>query len=165
MPAMTDTPPSPERNYPLPLLGLDPGDKRIGVAYADETGRWVHAIETLKREKGSDEFGRLAQIVKERRIRGFVIGLPLMPSGDEGEQARKSRGFARAVGRAHPKLYIAFADERLTSFAADEEMELAGLGSSGRGGGRGPGRDAFAAKSILEYFLREGPMEVYQEGE
>jgi putative Holliday junction resolvase len=159
LPANPQTP-TPNPSYPLPLLGLDSGDKRIGVAYADETGRWVHALETLKREKGSDEFGRLAQIVKERRIRGFVIGLPLLREGAEGEQARKARGFARAVARAHPKLYVALTDERLSTFAAEEERIEAGFK---RGKDRGPGADAHAARHILEGFLREGPLEVVQE--
>jgi putative Holliday junction resolvase len=145
--------------WPAPLLGLDPGDSRVGVAVSDESGEWFHALETLRRAKGRDDFDRLAQLVKKFEVQGFVIGLPLLPSGDEGDQCKKARGFARGVANRWPTLYVALADERFSTFEAESERRDAGVDPHA-----GPGRDAFAARQILQNFFREGPFEVVQEG-
>lgn len=150
---------APSLRHPLPLLGLDPGDRRLGIALADETGALAHALETFTRGKGRDEFARLARLLKLHGARGFVVGLPLLPSGGEGEQAAKARAFVRDLARRFPLHHIALVDERLSTFAAEDELRDAGVDPA-----RGPGLDAHAARHVLDAYLREGPLEVVQSG-
>lgn len=156
------------RAFPLPLIGIDHGGKRLGVAVADETGKWTHPLETIQLGKGIDALQRVGVIAKSRDAKGYVIGLPLLPSGEEGEQAAKVRVFAKKLAGAFAGRYVALVDERLSTFAAEREWaearEIAEIEGRGRNALPSSGFDALAARHILECFLREGPLEVLQEG-
>ena len=126
------------------LLGLDLGERRIGVAVADRDGRAM-PLTTLRRAATPDaDAAALARILAEQRAAEIIVGLPLEAAGHEGAQARVTRDWVAAVT---PLLDvpIGYRDERLTSHLAEER-----LGPMKRGRGGGPPsrtqRDAWRAR-------------------
>jgi putative Holliday junction resolvase len=126
------------------LLGLDLGERRIGVAVADRDGR-ATPLTTLRRAATLEEdAAALARILAEHRADEIIVGLPLEAAGHEGPQARVTRAWVDAVA---PLLAvpIGYRDERLTSHLAE-----ARLGPMKRGRGGGPPsrtqRDAWRAR-------------------
>jgi putative Holliday junction resolvase len=103
------------------LLGLDLGEKSIGVASSDPDRRIATPVETIRRTKFTADAERLAVLAKERAAVGLVIGLPLNMDGTEGRAAQSARSFARSL----PKILalpIAFWDERLSTAAMQREL-------------------------------------------
>jgi putative Holliday junction resolvase len=141
------------------LLGLDAGERRIGVAISDPEQRLAVPLKTVER-RGA-EFAELREIARAEEVVGLVVGLPLSLSGEAGAQAEQAREFARqAADRLN--LPVTFWDERLSSQEADRM--LAGGRSQrreqGRRSSRGPqGRpgkgatDVVAATIILQAYL------------
>ncbi len=119
------------------LLGLDAGERRVGIAISDPEQRLAVPLRTVARDVARAEIGDLA---RAEEIAGIVIGLPLSLSGESGEQAARTREFARALEKAL-NLPVAFWDERLSSQEADRI--LAPSGRQGRPDqGRGPRQTA-----------------------
>jgi len=128
-------------------LGIDLGEKRVGLALADgdPAGAIARPLETLRR--GRDlvaDVARLAGVIERERIDELIVGLPLEASGDEGAQARLTRTWGEAVA-VELGLPVGFRDERLTSHLAE-----ARLGPMKRGRSGGPPsktqRDAYRAR-------------------
>lgn len=113
--------------YDLPpnvaLLGLDLGEKTIGIAIADPMGAVASPLETIKRAKFSKDAERLETLARERRIGGLVIGLPVNMDGSEGPRCQSSRQFARNLVHLRDwSLPIAFWDERLSTTAVERVL-------------------------------------------
>jgi putative holliday junction resolvase len=110
-----------------PLLGLDLGEKTIGVAVAD--GAWTVAspLETIFKTKFTKDAERLFALMDERAVAGVVIGLPVNMDGTEGPRAQSCRAFARNLERLRP-VNVAFWDERLSTSAVErfliEDLDL-----------------------------------------
>lgn len=77
------------------LLGLDLGTQTIGTAFCDAGWRFASPGKTLKRGKFGADKAQLAALMKERNVRGIVIGLPLNMDGSEGPRSQSSRAYAR----------------------------------------------------------------------
>ena len=126
------------------LLGLDLGERRIGVAVADPDARAVPLTTLRRAATPAGDATALARIVTEQGIAEIVVGLPLEAAGQEGPQARVTRDWVAAVT---PLLDvpIGYRDERLTSHLAEQR-----LGPMKRGRGGGPPsrtqRDAWRAR-------------------
>jgi putative Holliday junction resolvase len=102
------------------LLGLDLGEKTIGVAIGDPAGNIASPLETIRRAKFTKDAERIEEIVADRRIGGLVIGLPVNMDGSEGPRCQSSRQFARnMVSLRGFALPIAFWDERLSTTAVE----------------------------------------------
>ncbi len=124
-------------------LGLDVGERRIGVAISDPDGRVAVPKTTLQRD--GREMAALETIVREEAVELVVIGLPLALSGEEGAQAAASRAFGDAMTR-RVNVPCAYWDERLSSVAAERLL----------GGERRAVReriDAVAATLVLQSYL------------
>jgi len=110
-----------------PLVGLDLGEKTIGVAVSD--GLWMIAspLETLKKGKFSDDAAALFKLMESRGATGVVIGLPVNMDGTEGPRCQSARAFGRNLQRLRD-VPVAYWDERLSSAAVNrmmiEEMDL-----------------------------------------
>jgi len=103
------------------LIGLDLGEKTIGLALSD-TGRAIATpLETLKRGKFSADARKLAALMAEHGAGGLVIGLPLNMDGSEGPAAQSARAFARNFAARHPAP-IVFWDERLSTAAVTRTL-------------------------------------------
>lgn len=126
------------------LLGIDLGERRIGVAIAEGGGR-ARPLSTLRRAPTiAADAAALAKLAADHRIDGLVVGLPLEASGIEGPQARATRTWVEAVASQLP-VPVTFRDERLSSHVAETR-----LGPMKRGRSGGPPsrtqRDAYRAR-------------------
>ena len=103
------------------LLGLDIGDKTIGVASCDPARLVATPVETIRRKKLTPDAARLTELAKARDAVGLVIGLPLNMDGTAGPRAQSARAIAghlrRLVG-----LPVAFWDERLSTAAMERGL-------------------------------------------
>ena len=84
------------------LIGLDLGEKTIGVAVSDSFQSVATPLETVRRKKFGLDAARLAEIIAERRIGGLVLGLPRNMDGSEGPRCQSPRPFARNFDRLTP---------------------------------------------------------------
>jgi putative holliday junction resolvase len=96
------------------LLGLDLGEKTIGVAVSDITLTLGSPLELIKKSKFTLEAERLFKLMDQREAAGMVIGLPVNMDGTEGPRAQSCRAFARNILRLRD-IPIAFWDERWSS--------------------------------------------------
>jgi len=103
------------------LIGLDLGEKTIGVAVTD-LGRGVATpLETIRRRKFGLDAARLLELAQARAITGLILGLPRNMDGSEGPRCQSTRAFARNLSRL-TDLPIGFWDERLSTVAAERAL-------------------------------------------
>ena len=103
------------------LIGLDLGEKTIGVAACDPDRRLAAGVETIARKKFTLDAARLAELAAERKAAGFVLGLPINMDGSEGPRAQATRAFARNFAKL-TELPIALWDERLSTAAVERDL-------------------------------------------
>jgi putative Holliday junction resolvase len=102
------------------LLGIDQGEKTLGLAISDSALSIASPLETLKRGKFSADAAALQRICEDRKVGGLVIGLPINMDGSEGPRCQSVRQFARnLIEIAGFSMPIAFWDERLSSAAVE----------------------------------------------
>ena len=131
------------------VLGLDVGDRRIGLALSDPTGLLASPFGFV--ERGPSDITDILCIAEENEAEEIVVGLPLSMSGDSGSQAGKVRGFIREL-RSRTDLPIKTVDERLSTVRAQGMLR-----QSGRRRHRDRGElDAAAAAVILQAYLDYG---------
>lgn len=104
------------------LIGLDLGEKTIGVAVTDRYRAVATPLETVRRRKFGLDAARLTEIIADRDIGGLVLGLPRNMDGSEGPRCQSTRAFARNFDRLHPDLPITYWDERLSTIAAERAL-------------------------------------------
>ncbi len=114
------------------LVGLDLGEKTIGVAVSDRIGAVASPLETIRRRKFTLDAERLLAIMAERRIGGIVLGLPRNMDGSEGPRCQSTRAFARNLARL-TEAPIGFWDERLSTVAAEKALLEADTSRKRRG--------------------------------
>ena len=103
------------------LIGLDLGTKTIGTAFCDAGWRFASPGKTLPRGKFGADRQALATLVRERSVRGAVIGLPLNMDGSEGPRAQSSRAYARNLAEALA-LPVLLWDERWSTASAERGL-------------------------------------------
>jgi putative Holliday junction resolvase len=103
------------------LIGLDLGDKTIGVATSDPDRRLATGVETIARKTFTADAARLLKLAAERSAAGFVLGLPINMDGTEGPRAQSARAFARNLAQ-RTELPIGLWDERLSTVAVEREL-------------------------------------------
>src|SRR5437660_11537150 len=99
-----------------PILGIDFGRARIGLAISDELRLLAHPLETIPADKNS--VNKIADIVRDRKIDKMVIGVPRHMSGELGQSAGEALEFAAKL-RAKTSCAVETWDERLTTVAAE----------------------------------------------
>lgn len=110
---------------PHPALAIDLGDARIGIAATDDMGIMAHPVETIHRDQ-LDPLERIEQLVKQRRIRTLILGLPLRSDGSEGDAAAKARAFGEQLAARLPELPLHLVDESFTTLSAAGKLREAG---------------------------------------
>lgn len=103
------------------LIGLDLGERTIGVAVSDRLRRVASPLETIRRRKFSADAAALLALAQGREIGGIVLGLPRNMDGSEGPRCQSTRAFARNLA-ALTDLPIGFWDERLSTVAAERAL-------------------------------------------
>ncbi|MBA2587580.1 MAG: Holliday junction resolvase RuvX [Alphaproteobacteria bacterium] len=105
----------------LRLLGLDLGEKTIGLALSDTSLSIATPMQTLKRGKFAADAARLDIIISAQGVGGLVVGLPLNMDGSDGPSAQSARAFGRNWVN-HSPLPIVFQDERLSTSAVTRTL-------------------------------------------
>lgn len=103
------------------LIGLDLGEKTIGVAVSDVTRMVASPLELIRKTKFTAEANRLFALIEEREVGALVIGLPVNMDGTEGPRCQSNRAFARNLLRLRD-LPIAFWDERMSTMAVNRVL-------------------------------------------
>jgi putative holliday junction resolvase len=108
------------------LMGLDVGEKTIGMAVSDALLSIATPLDTIRRGKFTKDIEALKKVVTERKVGGFVIGYPINMNGTEGPRCQSTRQFARNI---HEKLALPIFlwDERMSSLAVERMMDEAEL--------------------------------------
>lgn len=127
------------------LLGLDLGEKTIGLALSDRLLTIATPMQTLKRGKFAADAARLDIIIGEQEVGGLVVGLPLNLDGSDGPSAQSARAFARNWA-GHSPVPLALWDERLSTLAVTRTL----LDADASRKRRGEVVDKMAAAYILQ---------------
>lgn len=133
-----------------PILAIDHGDARIGLACTDPIGIAVHPLATVPKANGLQE---VCDYIKQKGIKQIIVGLPLLKDGSEGESAQKARAFARQVSEEFTELPIEYIDESFSTVEAASMLRAAGLNAKKQKGVI----DQAAAMEILNRYLGEMP--------
>ncbi|MBP3960832.1 Holliday junction resolvase RuvX [Gemmata sp. G18] len=132
-----------------PLLGIDYGTKRIGIAVCDPDRVIASPVGTQANDAGKQAF--FADLVARSKFVGIVVGLPLHASGEESPMSREARGFAKWLADL-AKLPFVMWDERFTSSAAEDVLREAKLTQKKRKAKV----DRVAAQMILQGYIDAG---------
>jgi putative Holliday junction resolvase len=108
------------------VLGLDLGDRRIGVALSDDTGTLASGLPTVTRVGPKKDLARIMDLVRAHGVSEVVVGLPLNMDGSAGPAAEKARAFVAELAR-RAGVPVALQDERLTTVEAEERLREAGV--------------------------------------
>lgn len=131
-----------------PIMALDLGEKRIGVALSDATRTIAAAHSVITRKSRVEDAARYAQLIAERGVTLLVIGLPITLGGEEGQRAAWVRDYAADLAARLP-VPVVFWDESLTTKEAE-----ASLRAQGKRGKKVKSQvDAVAAAIILQSYL------------
>lgn len=103
------------------ILGLDVGDRTIGIAISDPLGFTAQGITTIRRKNEAFDIEEIIKICDEYKVETIVSGLPKNMNGTIGEQAEKVQKFCEVL-KEHVDIEIVFWDERLTTKAAHMAM-------------------------------------------
>ena len=104
-----------------PIVGLDLGDKTIGVAVSDRDRMIASPMELIRRTRFTDDVDRVFELMEDRGAAALVIGLPVNMDGSEGPRCQSVRAFARNLTKLKD-LPIAFWDERPSTSAVQRMM-------------------------------------------
>lgn len=132
------------------MMGLDVGDKRIGVALCDPMEILASAFTTIKRIDDKTDIGVLQELVKEHDVQRIIVGLPRLLEGGIGTQAHKTIDFAGELSDTLG-VPVEMYDERFSSSIAEQMLRKAGKNHSEIK----EKRDAAAAALILQWYLDE----------
>ncbi|MBE6096386.1 MAG: Holliday junction resolvase RuvX [Schwartzia succinivorans] len=133
-------------------LGLDVGDRTIGIAVSDALGLTAQGVETIRRTSLKDDLARLKTLMDEYDTTSLVIGLPKNMDGTEGERCAIVKAFFEEVKKAVPESDAVFWDERLSTVAAAKSLISADVSRRKRK----KVIDKMAAVFILQGFLDSG---------
>lgn len=108
-------------------LGLDIGDRTIGVAVSDLLGLTAQGVETIRRKNLASDIARLGELMQQYETRELVSGYPKNMNGSEGERCEVVRSFLDEVKKVYPDIHVMFWDERLSTVAATRSLLEADL--------------------------------------
>ena len=128
-------------------LGLDIGDKRIGVALSDPQGILASPLTIIDRTDDQSDIAAIIAIINQNQVGRIIVGLPLSMDGSISEQAEKVKAFTQKLSN-HTQVPIEFRDERLSTVSAKRLMQTVRKTRQTR-------HDAVAAALILQGYLEE----------
>ena len=131
-----------------PILSLDVGTKRIGLAYCDPLFITVNILPSVKREKNNPEIETIKNYIKKHNLTGFIVGLPLDDEGEMTSQALDCKAYGEFLFK-ELKLPFSFVNEHSSTW---ESANRFGIKKDKSGL-----IDSLSAKVILEQWIQEGP--------
>lgn len=129
------------------ILGVDPGERRVGVALADEETLFARPLEVID-SATTDPVERIAELAREHGATLVVVGRPLALSGEAARAVTDAAPFVDALRAAVPAEVVEH-DERLTTVIAEQSLRAGGAGRAARK----RLRDAVAAQVMLQGYL------------
>jgi putative holliday junction resolvase len=133
------------------ILGVDYGERRIGLALSDPTAMIASPLPTLARRKGKrPPIAPLTRLIEEHEVEEVVVGLPLTLEGDDSDWTREVREFADALQQRSGRP-VSLQDERMTSVRAERAVRSLGMNRARRE--QKERIDAAAAVLILQAYL------------
>lgn len=118
----------------LRLIGIDLGEKTLGLAISDPGFKIASPLQTIRRKKFTADAEKLEALILEWRVGGLVFGLPVNMDGTEGPRCQSTRQFHRNLVKRGLSLPTAFVDERLSTVAVERVLiEEADLSRKKRG--------------------------------
>ena len=134
------------------LLGIDYGEKRIGLAFADDLG-FAFPLPAAAQGKKQERLAHLAEVIEQRKITVLVVGYPLNMDGSVGFKAREVDAFISLLERRF-RLPVHRVDERLTTHQAQSDARASGgKGKRERSVRKRGDIDSRAAAIILQDFV------------
>jgi len=130
-------------------LGLDIGDRRIGVALSDPQGILASPLTIIERQDEPTDIAAIVDIANQNQVGRIIVGLPLSMDGSFSEQTEKVRAFTQKLSQ-HTDIPVEFRDERLSTMAVQRLRRL--LPKRGK---QPKHDDAAAAALILQSYLDE----------
>ncbi len=136
------------------VMALDLGDKRIGIAVSDLTRSIARPLTVILRKSRRADFEKIMQLIGKQDVQLVIVGLPTLPSGEEGSRARWTTDYSQDLAR-HVDVSVQLWDESFSTADAIEILRLQG---------KDPRRhrdriDAIAAAVILQSYLRSQSVE------
>ena len=129
-------------------MGLDIGERRIGVALSDPLGIMASALTVIERTTDDAAIKQIVELARQNDVERFVIGLPRSLDGSLGKQAQTVQAFIELL-KSHTELPVITWDERFSTVAAEKTLLEAGM----KRDKRKRHRDAVAAAFILQGYL------------
>lgn len=134
------------------IMGLDVGDRTIGVAVSDDLGWMAQGVEVIRRKSLEHDLSRLEELVKSHNVEKILVGMPRNMNGTYGPRAELTKQFIEILGeRIH--LPIVTWDERLSTVSAERALIQADVSRAKRKGVI----DKVAAVVILQAYLDSKP--------
>ncbi|MCK5434564.1 MAG: Holliday junction resolvase RuvX [Dehalococcoidales bacterium] len=127
-------------------MGLDIGDKRIGVAVSDPQGILASPFTIINRIDDTVDVEAITSIISQQQVKQIIVGLPRSMDGSIGKQAEKVEAFVRELS-SRTEIPVEFRDERLSTVSAKRLMQAANTKKTRD--------DAIAAAIILQGYLEE----------
>lgn len=133
------------------VLGLDHGDRRIGVAISDSLGMLAYPIQYIDIKDESNGFNEIRSLIEEYKVSKIVVGVPVSLDGSIGPQAKRATYFTKLLSE-HTDVPVVVVDERLSTKEAERKIKEGGRRSVERGD-----VDSAAAAVILQSYLDSSP--------
>ncbi len=134
-------------------MGLDIGDKRIGVALSDPGGILASPLTIINRRDERLDIEAITNIINQHQVKQIIVGLPRSMDGSIGKQAEKVQAFTQRLCQ-HTEVPVEFRDERLSTVSAKRLMQSIGRKKSKRK----IRDDSIAAALILQGYLDEAKL-------
>ena len=131
-------------------LGLDIGDRRIGVALSDPEGILASPFTIINRSDDTTDVEAITSVISQHQIEQIIVGLPRSMDGSIGKQAEKVKAFTQRLC-SHTEVPVVFRDERLSTVSAKRLMQAVNAKKSKKK----VRHDAIAAALILQGYLDE----------
>ncbi|MCC6146766.1 MAG: Holliday junction resolvase RuvX [Anaerolineaceae bacterium] len=142
------------------ILGVDPGEKNIGIAISDPTGVLARPLQVIQHISRTMDAGLIAELAREHEVVKIIIGQPLDSEGKIGPQARKSARLAEAIGLQTDTPVLLWDESGSTQIAREARIQM-GVRRKDRKGHL----DQMAAVVILQSFLDSQSPLLLKEGE
>lgn len=136
----------------LRILGLDYGDKTVGVAVSDPFGWTAQGLEIIRRTNENEykkNIERIRELIVQYEVESIVLGYPKNMDNTEGTRCEKTKAFKEKLEKAFPLVPVILWDERMSTIAANRSLLEANLNS----GKRKSVIDKMAAVYILQGYL------------
>lgn len=135
----------------MTVLGIDLGERRIGVASSDALGLTAQPLAVIEHKSLEEDVARIGELAGVRSAEKIVVGLPLNMDGSVGPAARRAQRFAAAL-RRKLGMVVELYDERLSTVEAEKAL----LEGDARRRRRREVRDGVAAALVLQSYLDAG---------